>query len=146
MFREYLRIVNEIKPKYVVMENVEGFLDTKLHEYIGVKGKLYDDDMVLPDILLEEFNQIGYLTLKPRVLDASDYGVPQRRKRVIFIAYAEGQTAPTYPEPITSTDKEKISVLDAIGDLIINPKLRAQLNPVGIRLSNGIKKRKNSYQ
>ncbi|MBU5445581.1 DNA cytosine methyltransferase [Paenibacillus sp. MSJ-34] len=130
LFREYLRIVNEIKPKYVVMENVEGFLDTKLQGYQGVKGKLYDDDMVLPDILLEEFNQIGYLTLKPKVLDASDYGVPQRRKRVIFIAYADGQATPQYPEPTTSNDTQKISVLDAIGDLIISPSLRSQFNPV----------------
>lgn len=130
LFREYLRIVNEIRPKYVVMENVEGFLDTKLQGYLGVKGKSYDDDMVLPDILLEEFNQIGYLTLKPRVLDASDYGVPQRRRRVIFIAYAEGQPVPQYPEPTTPTDKQKVTVLEAIGDLIVNPSLRSQVAPV----------------
>lgn len=130
LFKEYLRIVNEIRPKYVVMENVEGFLDTKLQGYVGVKGKAYDDDMVLPDILLEEFNQIGYLTLKPKVLDASDYGVPQRRRRVIFIAYAEGQPVPQYPEPTTLANEQKVTVLEAIGDLIVNPSLRSQISPV----------------
>ncbi|MGC5328754.1 DNA cytosine methyltransferase [Brevibacillus sp. SYSU BS000544] len=129
LFREYLRIVNEIRPKYVVMENVEGFLDTKLQGYLGVKGKTYEDDMFLPDILLEEFNQIGYLTLKPRVLDASDFGVPQRRRRVIFIAYAEGQPSPQYPEPITPSDNQKVTVLEAIGDLIVNPSLLSQVAP-----------------
>lgn len=128
LFKEYLRIVNEIKPKYVVMENVEGFLDTKLQGYIGVKGRRYDDDMVLPDILLEEFDQIGYLTLQPRILDASDYGVPQRRRRVIFIAYAEGQPIPQYPEPITPNENQKVTVLDAISDLIVNPTLRSQVH------------------
>jgi DNA (cytosine-5)-methyltransferase 1 len=47
---------------------------------------------LLPSILLEEFSELGYNTLKPRVLDASDYGVPQRRRRVIFIAYLDGAT------------------------------------------------------
>jgi DNA (cytosine-5)-methyltransferase 1 len=130
LFREYLRIVNEIRPKFVVMENVEGFLDTKLLGYSGVKGTKYDDDMVLPDILLKEFQQIGYSTLKPRVLDASDFGVPQRRKRVIFIAYADGQAVPDYPEATTKLDNQKISVRDAISDLIVNPSLRSQIHSV----------------
>ncbi|QGG47633.1 DNA cytosine methyltransferase [Heliorestis convoluta] len=129
LFREYLRIVDEIRPKYVVMENVEGFLDTKLYGFEGVKKKKYADDVLLPEILLEEFEEIGYHTLKPKVLDASDYGVPQRRRRVIFIAYLHNQVTPLYPRAITAEEGQKISVLDAFGDLIINPDLRIQFNP-----------------
>lgn len=136
LFKEYLRIVNEIKPKYVVMENVEGFLDTKLQGYLGVKGRKYDDDMVLPDILLHEFEQIGYSTLAPQVLDASDYGVPQRRRRVIFIAYADGQAIPAYPQPTTPLEHQKPTVLDAIGDLILDPALKSKYSLIDSKYQN----------
>src|SRR5690625_7402587 len=85
LFKEYLRIVNDSKPKYVVMENVEGFLDTRLNNYVGVLGEKYKDNMLMPDLLGREFASIGYKTLKPQVLDASDFSVPQRRRRVIFL-------------------------------------------------------------
>ncbi|MDR7871321.1 MAG: DNA cytosine methyltransferase [Tissierellaceae bacterium] len=127
LFKEYIRVVNEIKPKYVVMENVEGFMDTKLPEFIGVLGDKYEKDEVVPNILISEFDKIGYNTLEPKLLDSSDYGVPQRRKRAIFIAYRKGLTAPTYPEP-TVEEGSKITVLDAIGDLIINPSIRKKVN------------------
>lgn len=119
LFKEYLRIINEIHPKYVVMENVEGLNDTKFFDFIGVTGTLYNDEdgVLVPTILQNELNLIGYNVLEPRVLDASDYGVPQRRKRAIFIAYRNDQIAPEYPTA-THTGENKITVNDAIGDLV----------------------------
>ena len=113
LFKEYLRVVGEIAPDYVVMENVVGFLSTKLDGYIGSDGEEYKGESSLaPNILLKEFSKIGYKTLKPKVLDASDYGVPQYRKRVIFYAYKKGVKKPKYPIPL----KTKVSLIDAIGD------------------------------
>lgn len=126
LFREYLRIVSDIKPKYVVMENVEGFMDTKLDGYVGLTGQEYPDHSLMPDILIEEFSLLGYHTLNPRILDASDYGVPQRRRRAIFIAYLDGQAVPEYPEPTTPDEEVKVSVADAISDLIVDSKLSEQ--------------------
>ncbi|WP_064498705.1 DNA cytosine methyltransferase, partial [Bacillus safensis] len=120
LFREYLRIVKDIHPRYVIMENVEGFMDTKMDGYTGITGETYKDGSLMPEILINEFNEIGYLTLEPMVLDASDYGVPQRRKRAIFIAYLAGEESPAYPEPIIPNEDEKISVDEAISDLIID--------------------------
>ena len=119
LFKEYLRIINEIRPKYVVMENVEGLNDTRFYNFIGVTGNIYDDEegVLVPTILQNELNLIGYNVLEPRVLDASDYGVPQRRRRAIFIAYRNGERAPEYPAP-THTDGNKITVNDAISDLV----------------------------
>lgn len=119
LFKEYLRIINEIHPKYVVMENVEGLNDTKLYDFIGITGNIYNDEdgVLVPTILQNELNLIGYNVLEPRVLDASDYGVPQRRRRAIFIAYRNDQKAPEYPTP-THTDENKITVNDAISDLV----------------------------
>lgn len=124
LFKEYLRIINDIRPKYVVMENVEGFMDSRLDGFIGVLGRDYPDNSLLPEILQSEFTDIGYHTLQPQILDASNFGVPQRRRRAIFIAYLDGQTVPEYPEPTTPLPEDKVSVAEAISDLIIDPKIR----------------------
>ncbi|MCC0686259.1 DNA cytosine methyltransferase [Clostridioides sp. ZZV14-6345] len=126
LFREYLRIIDELKPRYVVMENVEGMLDMKL--YIeGLRGTNYEN-VVVPEILKSEFKALGYKTLDPRLMDASDYGVPQSRKRVIFIAYLEEEREPKYPTP-THIGEDKVTILQAIGDLIKDRDLRENLNP-----------------
>lgn len=127
LFKEYLRIIKDIKPSYVVMENVEGFLDTRLDGYVGVTGKRYKDNLLMPELLQREFELIGYKTLDIRVLDASDFGVPQRRRRVIFLAYLDGKTPPLYPTPTTPNVEDKVSVLDAVGDLIVDPEVRSKL-------------------
>jgi DNA (cytosine-5)-methyltransferase 1 len=128
LFKEYLRVISEIAPKYVVMENVEGFLTTRLDGFIGVTGTEYPDDSLVPELLENELTELGYNVLRPRVLDASDYGVPQRRRRVIFIAYREGQPVPSYPEPTTPNDEQKLTVIDAISDLITDESISRQLN------------------
>jgi len=114
LFKEYLRVINDLQPRYVVMENVSGFMDTKLDNYIGIKNTKYADNELIPKILLKEFNEIGYQTLDPQILDASDFGVPQRRKRAIFIAYKNGEKVPNYPTPLSD---EKVTVGEAISDL-----------------------------
>jgi DNA (cytosine-5)-methyltransferase 1 len=126
LFKEYLRIVRDLRPKYVVMENVEGFMDTKMDGYTGVTGINYADESLMPDILIEEFWNIGYRTLEPKVLDASDYGVPQRRKRAIFIAYLDGQAVPEYPSPTTPNEEDKVSVTAAISDIIVNSTIKEE--------------------
>ncbi len=128
LFKEYLRVISEMMPKYVIMENVEGFTDTTLDGFVGIYGNKYPEDSLVPDILLNEFKEIGYSTLAPRILDASDYGVPQKRKRVIFIAYLSGLSTPMYPQP-THKNNEKVSLAQAIGDLIIDKNMREKTNP-----------------
>lgn len=128
LFKEYLRVVSEIMPKYVVMENVEGFLTAKMENFIGVNNHRYEGLQRITDILLNEFHEIGYETLTPTLLDASDYGVPQRRNRAIFIAYLNNCPIPNYPRPLLSHD-DRITVLDAVGDLIYDNRKRKRYNP-----------------
>ncbi len=99
LFLEYIRVVSEVLPKYVVIENVEGFLDTKLQDFKGLT-KSYSGENLLPYLLENELNIIGYNVLKPQLLNASDFGVPQNRKRAIFIAYRNDCIAPRYPKKI----------------------------------------------
>lgn len=129
LFGEYVRVISQIKPKYIVLENVEGFVDMQFVGYKGITGITYPDGSVTPDILRSELNEIGYDTLQPRILNAADYGVPQRRNRIIFMGYRKGITPPKYPEPTTKSD-EQLTLTDAIGDLISISKTRKKVCPV----------------
>jgi DNA (cytosine-5)-methyltransferase 1 len=66
------------------------------------------------DAFVEAVEHAGYEVLKPiKVLNAVDFGVPQRRRRVFVIGWLTGEVAPTYPPP----SDESPSVWDALGDL-----------------------------
>lgn len=135
LFGEYVRVVSEIHPKYIVLENVEGFMDMQFTGYRGITGINYPDGSVTPDILRSELHEIGYDTLEPRILNAAAYGVPQRRNRVIFIGYRHGLTPPQYPEPLLLPE-EYLTIQDAIGDLIIEQNIRERFNPIQSQFQN----------
>lgn len=128
LFGEYVRVISEVRPKYIVLENVEGFVDMQFLGYKGITGIEYPDGSVTPDILRSELNEIGYKTLEPQILNAADYGVPQRRNRIIFIGYRDGLTPPEYPKPILTPDQH-LTLLDAIGDLIVDDEIRKEICP-----------------
>ena len=125
LFGEYVRVINEVRPKYIVLENVEGFMDMQFLGYVGITGIQYPDGSVTPDILRNELQEIGYHTLDPQILNAADFGVPQRRKRAIFIGYRDGENEPHYPTP--ACDRH-LTLKDAIGDLISDPQIRRRVN------------------
>lgn len=126
LFGEYVRVVSEVMPKYIVLENVEGFMDMQFLGYGGITGIEYPDGSVTPDILRSELREIGYSTLEPQILNAADYGVPQRRRRVIFMGYRDGLPVPEYPTPVSG---RRLTVGDAIGDLISDDSVRKTVNP-----------------
>ena len=127
LFGEYVRVISEIRPKYIVLENVEGFVDMQFMGYKGITGIEYPDGSVTPHILRSELNEIGYDTLEPRILNAADYGVPQRRNRIIFMGYRRGLTPPKYPEPTVSPENY-LTLQDAISDLIVDDGTRAHVS------------------
>ncbi|MBE9176448.1 DNA cytosine methyltransferase [Synechocystis salina LEGE 06155] len=83
---EYVRMIRAIKPKYFLFENVPGIQS-------GKHKKFLED-------LVREFETIGYHIEKPvLVLDASLYGAPQKRKRLIILGSRKDVTPATYPSP-----------------------------------------------
>ena len=70
LFYNYLNFVKLLKPKVILIENVQGILTAK-NGY--VKNKIHS--------ILEEYNY----KVDSKVLDASDYGVPQKRRRTFFV-------------------------------------------------------------
>lgn len=101
LFHEFVRIVNQIKPWYVVMENVPGILTLQ-------KGNF-------KKAICEEFEAIGYSNISIAILESAAYGVPQIRPRAIFIANRFGMHNP-YPKAQLLPNKYK-SIESAISDL-----------------------------
>ncbi|MBD5389609.1 DNA cytosine methyltransferase [bacterium] len=76
LYKECLRIIKDKMPKVIVFENVRGLLSTK-----------YIDGRNLAEVIIEDLskmNNIGYNVVY-KLLNASDYGVPQNRQRVFFV-------------------------------------------------------------
>lgn len=132
LFREYLRVISEVKPDYVVMENVVGLLDTKLDNFVSFDSEEYSDNTFVTEILEKEFYKLGYnikkynegekVNFKKLILDASEFGVPQKRTRVIIVAYKQD-----IDEPKDINDykiKDKVTIEESISDLILDKKLR----------------------
>lgn len=95
----YGRLIEELYPKYFVMENVSGIA--------GKRGK------TILQQLIENVEKIGY-HVHIELLDAQDFGVPQRRKRYIIIG-ERADMGNHYKYPLPS--KERRTVRDVIGDL-----------------------------
>ena len=74
----------KLNPNILFSKNVEGFVDMQFIGYKGITGIEYPDGSVTPFILRSELSEIGYDTLEPRILNAADYGVPQKKKSNYF--------------------------------------------------------------
>ena len=113
LYKNFVRIVSELQPKVFVMENVPGLVRL----FGGVFG---------PQIQ-EDFSSIGY-KVDLKILSSENYGVPQKRKRVIFVGinknYFPENAEFVYPTPFmwegsvfpALTCKDAISDLDFVPD------------------------------
>ena len=96
LYLSYIRLVEEIRPKAFVIENVPGLVSL-------FKGAIKDS-------IIEKFTDMGYI-IEYKIMCASDYGVPQNRKRVIFVGRKKGEFV--YPK----IDNEKVTCSMALSDL-----------------------------
>jgi DNA (cytosine-5)-methyltransferase 1 len=103
LFPEALRLVDECKPKAVMLENVRGFLDAVFMDYrMSLKKQL---------------DEMGYKA-SWHLLNASDYGVPQLRPRVVVVAIRKDLAQHFYP-PMPLTDgRPAKTVGETLGDLM----------------------------
>lgn len=100
LFHEYLRIIRDVRPRYVVMENVTGILDMLMLDFPSVvKDESYFGQRLVKEILREELQELGYILLDVQVLNSANFGVPQQRNRVVFLAYRNDVNPLEYPEP-----------------------------------------------
>lgn len=100
LFEEFFRVVSELSPEWVVLENVKGILDTEQAFFFNT--------------ICDKFKQLGY-NIKYNILNALHYGIPQNRNR-IFIVGSKSE----YDFDFSTRDIEiTVSVRDAIQDLPI---------------------------
>lgn len=114
LYREYLDIINHHRPAVFVMENVKGLLSAS-HSGRGMF------DVIMNDLRVDESYEIRSLVvsgneLAPRdfVVRAEDFGIPQRRHRVILLG-VRVDLAHRVVKPLERV--EEVTVRDAIGDL-----------------------------
>ena len=101
LWTHYLELVRDIRPAYLVIENVEGM-------NVMSGGAIRDG-------IISAFGEVGY-RMKSTILTSADYGVPQLRKRIVFLGWLPGVEEPGFPEP-TKNRTNWVSVRDAIFDL-----------------------------
>jgi DNA (cytosine-5)-methyltransferase 1 len=90
LFWEFVRATRRVQPPWVVGENVSGLLHRTTD----------DGETPVSRVIVEAFEEIGYRMAPPFVLDAVNFGVPQRRRRVFFVGSRTG--APFRPpRPVT---------------------------------------------
>jgi DNA (cytosine-5)-methyltransferase 1 len=138
LYKSFVKFVDWFKPKAIVMENVVGMVNYK-------NGKVVEQ-------IKSDFKKVGYSNADYRILNAAEYGVPQFRKRVFFIATKNNMPI-SWPEQthfpksefdrtlLSETTKEYVTVGDAIGDL---PKLK--LPEKNIKSKDSIREYKKSPQ
>jgi DNA (cytosine-5)-methyltransferase 1 len=90
LFHDFIRLVRELRPKGFIFENVEGLTQGK-HKLVI-------------ETLEQAFKDIGY-AVNSRLLLASDYGAPQKRKRLFIVGCRSG-IVPEFPEPTHSRNAE----------------------------------------
>lgn len=98
LYKSFVGFVKAFRPKAFVMENVPNILS------IG--------EGLVKESIFKDFEKLGY-TLEVKVMTASDYGVPQNRRRAVFVGFLNG-TKFKFPEPSV---KNKVSSSDALSDL-----------------------------
>jgi DNA (cytosine-5)-methyltransferase 1 len=95
----FVRLVEELKPKYFVFENVKGLTVGKHKQFLNE--------------IITALETCGYDVLTDyRVLNAADHGVPQDRQRLFLIGARRDQCLPNYP-----AHGERVTVSEAISDL-----------------------------
>lgn len=90
---DYLRFIDELRPLTIMMENVTGLAEYYLFSNV-----------------VRELKKMGY-SIEIKILDAKDYGVPQRRKRLVLVGSLIGLIN------IQKPTCEKVTVRNAIGDI-----------------------------
>ena len=115
VFLKYLSIISEIKPTYVVIENVRGLLSTPF-KYKDIEEPIKGGAMM---IILDKLKEIGY-TVSFNLYNAAYFGAPQIRERVVIIGKLGGGKVsylqPTHNEEGTDRLKAWRTLRDAFDD------------------------------
>lgn len=140
LYKSFVRIVRDLSPQAFLLENVPGLVSL-------FDGKIKDG-------IVTEFSALGY-QVQYKILRASDYGVPQHRRRVVFIGFKDKHfTYPSVTHFSVVTSKRQtpmVSCKDALSDLPTLPDssfLGSEIQSYASKPQNTFQKmmRKNSLE
>lgn len=127
LFSQVIDLIKAKKPSVVLFENVRGFLSSK-----------DENGLLMPDRLKIELKKLGYDTFY-KLLNASDYEVPQNRYRVVIIGIKSSLKIDfQFPDPIPKVDKLKV------GSVLSKPRPKNEvaeiwdLSPQSIKIAKHI--------
>lgn len=117
LVNDYFRLITELRPLTIMMENVPGLLNYSLFKDIMVKLEV-----------------LGY-SLCVEIVNIKDYGVPQSRKRLVMVGSLLGNLF------VAQGSEKKVSVRDAIGELPIPSESPDPLHQIVAKHTDKIMKR-----
>ena len=129
----YLAVIEAVKryePKAFVIENVPGM------------ATLYNGEV--KDEVVRRLSELGY-KVKPEVLCAADFGVPQMRKRLVFMGVHTDIGVPDFPEPILTPDKY-VTCSQALSDLPSREPCEGDLDWFGTEIDRYTSEALTAYQ
>jgi DNA (cytosine-5)-methyltransferase 1 len=98
LYKEYLRLVKEVRPDWIIFENVKGLIETENGFFL--------------EAVLNGFKKLGYTT-SHFVLNSANFGVPQKRNRLFIVGSLHGVNI----SPPRPTVRKPRTVQDAFSDL-----------------------------
>jgi DNA (cytosine-5)-methyltransferase 1 len=127
LFRDCFRFVDELRPRVVLLENVRGLLSIKF------------EDKYFFQKILWELKKRGYVPIS-RLVNASDYGVPQNRFRLIVVAIHKEERPLKFkwPKPSADADLSIGAVLAGLTENAPNQKELLKLNPQAIEIGGKV--------
>lgn len=99
LFFEMVKILKERQPRFFIAENVKGLLSAN-------KGKAFP-------MIINEFRSVGY-EVTYKLLNASNYGVPQKRERVIIVGFRDDNDYKHFRFPKNIKETERKILKDVI--------------------------------
>lgn len=120
LVNSYVKFVELVRPEYIFFENVHGFTiafkDEKNNNKKGIPASVY---------IIRKLKKLGY-NLKDEIIDFSEYGVPQKRRRYILVGCLNGEAKEFFTILKNNRDaflekkglKVNIPISEVIGDLL----------------------------
>lgn len=121
LFREFVKYVDEFQPSYFIMENVSGMTSYQI-----------DDDPIV-DVIKGSFD--GY-EVRHNILNSSNFGVPQDRKRIIFLGNKIGLSEVKWPEHSDAKIKTAGEVIADLSDMSLSEDGKGEISSHWTRKTN----------
>lgn len=133
LVESYLRIVELVEPKVVLIENVKG-ITQDFNDADSESGKLNYANWILDHLSSNYF-------VSAKTIDTSQYGVPQRRQRFFIVAIRKGTSLSALPNPFDELEASRLAFLKSKGNIQVPVTSRSAISDLEISRNGKIPSR-----